>query len=121
MTEWANIGGALITLSMACMGILRPQWAASIVGLEAISVPGKSEFRATYGGLFIPLGLVPLVTMDPLAFLISGACWLGAAVGRVISILLDDANTMKNWGATGFEAMIALLLLIGTPMSVLFR
>jgi Domain of unknown function (DUF4345) len=121
MAEWANIGGALITLCMACMGLLKPQWAANIVSLEATSVPGKSEFRATYGGLFIPLGLVPLVTMDPLAFLISGTCWLGAAAGRIVSIAADDANTSKNWGATAFEAVIAFLLLVGAPISILVR
>ncbi len=121
MTEWVNMSGALITLAMACMGLLKPQWAANIVGLEATSVPGKSEFRATYGGLFIPLGLVPLVTMDPLAFLISGTCWMGAAVGRIVSIALDDANTAKNWGATMFESVIAFLLLIGSPIAMLLN
>ena len=55
---------------------------------------------------------------NDIAFLTVGLCWLGAAIGRVISIFLDHGNQAKNWIAVGFECAIAALLLVGLSVSV---
>ncbi len=119
--EILNIAGAVMTMGMGCLGLIFPQRAAAFTGLEAVTIPGRSEFRSTFGGLFLLAGLVPLVTMQPAAFLTLGLGWAGAASGRVISILADNANDPKNWIAVAFEATFAALLLLGSPFSLLLE
>ena len=117
--DWLNAVGACLTVGMGCLGLFFPARAASFTGLTATTIPGRSEFRATYGGLFVFAGALPLLTMDPTMFLLLGLSWAGAGFGRVVSILADDANSLKNWIAVLFEATFALLLMIGTPFELL--
>ena len=110
-----NQAGALGTLAMCLLGLLLPKTAAQFVGLQALTPAGRSEFRATYGGLWAPLALMPLITQDPIVFAVTGLCWAGAAAGRMVSIFLDDALDAKNLMAVGFELAFAALLLVGAP------
>lgn len=114
-----NLIGAAITAGFGLLGLIAPKRAADIVGLKALSKPGHSEFRATYGGLFLALGLAPFLMRDPAAFAIAGLAWLGAAGGRALSIRLDRAFSVKNVAAVGLEAVVGLLLLVGRPLDSL--
>ena len=58
---------------MSWIGLFLPARAAAITGLEAKTNAGRSEFRSSYGGLFIALGLIPLLSMEPIAFAVAGA------------------------------------------------
>lgn len=113
--------GAVGTVLMGCFGLFAPRAAADLVGLEPKTAPGRSEFRATYGGLWLPLGLAPLLTGTDLAYQIAGLCWLGAAMGRVASILVDRLGTPQNWGGVAFETLFAAALLMGAPFGGLLR
>ena len=119
MTDLLNLIGAIATMLMGAMGLFAPQTASKFVGLKSVTTAGEAEFRATYGGLFIGLGLAPLLTFHPLAFAAVGLAWLGAACGRIASIVLDRTASSKNIGAVVFETAFALLLLIGAPWSAL--
>lgn len=115
--EWLNFLGAAVTAIMGGIGLLTPSAAAALVGLEARTPPGRSEFRATYGGLFLCLGVAPLITGAPLLFAAAGLAWLGAALGRVLSIVADRTSTAKNWAAAGFETVVGLMLIVGGPLA----
>lgn len=117
MTDWLNLVGAIGTVGMGLLGLLAPTRASAFVGLKPLTPAGRSEFRATYGGLWIALGLVPLLSGEPLAYLMAGLCWALTAAGRLVSILLDRASDPRNWGATVFEGVFAALLLAGAPMA----
>jgi hypothetical protein len=110
-----NQVGALGTLAMSLLGLVLPKTAARFVGLQPLTPAGRSEFRATYGGLWAPLALMPLITQDPILFAVSGLCWTGAAVGRIASIILDEALDGRNVMAVGFELAFGALLLVGAP------
>lgn len=114
-TDLLNLGGAVGTLLMGLLGLASPKTAARFVGLQALTPAGRSEFRATYGGLWIPLALLPILTRDPMIFVVSGLCWAGAAAGRIASIVLDDARDARNLMAVAFELAFAILLLAGDP------
>jgi hypothetical protein len=116
---WLNIFGAVITTGMGLLGLFFPAKASSITGLQAVTVAGRAEFRGTLGVTFILMGLAPLLTKDAHAYLVVGLAWLGAALGRLVSMTLDDGNDRQNWGAVGFEAAIAVCLLAGAPFQVL--
>ena len=103
--------GALVTLGMGALGLLRPLAAARLIGLAPEGRLGRSELRATYGGLFAALGAFALVTRDEVAFTLVGAAWLGAAAARVADALLVGAADRSVWRAAVFEAGVALLLL----------
>ncbi|MGB3456376.1 MAG: DUF4345 family protein [Litorimonas sp.] len=119
MTELLNMVGAIATMMMGAMGLFAPRMAADFSGLKALTPTGQSEFRATYGGLFVAMGIVPLLTMHPLAFATAALCWMGAAAGRIVSVALDGALTPKNIGAVAFESAFALLLIVGAPWAAL--
>ncbi len=102
--------GALVTLGMGALGLLRPSLAARLTGLAPQGRLGASELRATYGGLFAALGLFALATRDEVAFMMAGAAWLGAAGARVGDAFLNGGDR-HVWGAACFEAAVALLLL----------
>lgn len=117
--EWFNGAGAGITILMGCLGLFLPDKAAALTGLVAATPAARAEFRGTLGVTFVFLGAVPLLSQSPYAFLTAGACWLGAAIGRVISIFVDDGNDRTNWGAVAFEGLVASLMLAGEPAALL--
>lgn len=105
---------------MGCLGLFFPEKASALTGLVASTPAARAEFRGTLGVTFIALGAVPLVSNSSYAFLTAGACWLGAAIGRIISIVADSGSDAKNWGAVAFELAVACLMLSGEPVRLLF-
>ncbi len=107
------IGGALGAYAM-----INPVWASKLVRLVAYEgkVEGRSEFRATYGGLFLlghAFAFWAVVTSQmgaDLAAAAIGAGWLGSGIGRLVSIALDKAATPLNWFNVAFEAVLGLAL-----------
>ncbi|WP_340691935.1 hypothetical protein [Hyphomonas sp.] len=91
--------------------LLSPAWASGIVRLVAEPDPekpgGYSEFRATFGGLFMfshlmtaallltvsrsDVNLLSVLVVLPLA-----AGWVGAAFGRTVSLVLDREENRSN-------------------------
>ena len=52
---------ALATAATGLLALVKPDAAYGFIGLNASGVRGVSEIRAIFGGLFIALGLAPLV------------------------------------------------------------
>ncbi len=118
--DWLNSAGAAVTVLMGCLGLFFPEKASALTGLVASTAAARAEFRGTLGVTFMFLGAVPLVSQSPYAFLTAGTCWLGAATGRIISIFADKGNDTKNWRAVAFESTVAILMLSGEPVRLLF-
>jgi hypothetical protein len=111
--EYMNTMGALITLGLGIFGTFFPLRAAKFTGLSWETKEGFSEFRATFGGLFVALGLFPLVSGMPVAYVLVGIVWVFTSFGRVLSIFLDQGLTQKNVKAVLFEGGIGTLMLVG--------
>jgi hypothetical protein len=103
--------GAVITLGLGVLGLFVPTRAASFANVQPVGLIGTSEIRATYGGLFVALGVACLLTQAPGVFLAAGLAWVGAAVGRLFSVFIDSSRSGKNLGGIVFELAIGLLLL----------
>jgi hypothetical protein len=103
--------GALITVALGLLGALAPAAAARLVGVQPVG--GVSEIRATYGGLFLGLGGACLVLQSPVAWLVAGIAWVGAALMRLPSLLLDKGSYPKALGGFALELTVGLLLLSG--------
>jgi len=103
--------GSCVTVGLGLLGLLGPRRAAQWVHLAPEGREGLAELRATYGGHFAALGVFTLVGQDPVAFALLGAAWIGTALGRLLSVLLDRSHATRNFGALLFEAILGVLLL----------
>lgn len=93
------------------MGLVAPSSAAAFTSLEPKGRIGRSEIRATYGGLFAAMGGYCLVAREPMVYTVLGVGWMGAAAGRLASVAADRSVAAKNLGGIVFEAAIGALLL----------
>lgn len=105
--------GALTTLALGLMGLLRPSAAAAFTSIEPIGPVGVSEIRATYGGLFAAMGAWALWAQSPAVFGVLAVAWAGAALGRLVSVAVDGSRSGQNLGGIAFEGVIALLCWTG--------
>jgi len=114
LSDWLAIAGASGTVLMGLLGLLAPARCAGFVGLFARDRTAFGEFRATYGGLFVALGVLPLWSGATMAFLAAALAWAGAACGRVVSMLVDGGwREPRNYAAVAFESAFAALLAMG--------
>jgi hypothetical protein len=105
----ANLG-ALATVGLGGLGLFAPAKAAALTSISAVGPNGRSEIRATYGGLFAAMGLSCLLVQAEAVFRTAGAAWIGAAIGRAWSVVVDRNFSLKNFGGLLFESLIGLLL-----------
>ena len=105
------IGGAVSVLA-GCLGLVWPRRVSAVIGLQLPGQLGVSEFRATYGGLFIGAGLATLVLGSRDAALVLGAAWAGAFAARAVSVVVDRSWSRENAAGLAVEAAVAALLLL---------
>lgn len=112
MTETINVIAALLTIGFGLFGFLAPAYTAAALDLAPTnSTMGLSEMRASVGGLFVVAGLAALILHTPLAYAMIGFAFAGAALGRVVSLMLDNPPVTKVLIFGGIEAALALWLI----------
>lgn len=95
------------------LGLIWPRPVSRVIGLELPGRLGVSEFRATYGGLFIGAGVAVLVIGSADAALVLGAAWLGAFAARVVSVVIDRNASRENLAGCAIEFAVGSLLVLG--------
>lgn len=110
-TQLAYLAAA-ITLILGVVGLLRPTAMSAITGLYATPAAphGMAALRATFGGLFMTLGVISAlgVLRRPASaswLRLVSLLWFGSAAGRIASITLDRSLAAGN--------VILLLLELG--------
>jgi hypothetical protein len=96
---------------LGCLGLLFPKRVGRVLGIKPDSPLGISEFRATYGGFFLCLGMGCLAAQSVQVFTVVGAAWCAAAFARIISYAVDSSRTAHNLSGVGVEAGIGLAML----------
>ncbi|HEX5006414.1 MAG TPA: DUF4345 family protein [Hyphomonadaceae bacterium] len=120
--QWTSVVALLACVIGGGLGgyaLINPRWASKLVRLipKEGRIEGKSEFRATYGGLFLGAHAfafwVVLAAYPGAEFAAAGvgAAWLGSGLGRIVSIALDKTGSGLNWFNVAFEAVLGLMLL----------
>lgn len=108
-----NIILALSSIVLGLFGWLGPKYTMATLNLTGhTDTMGMSEVRASAGCLFVGMGIGALLLGTQSAYLMLGFCWLGAAFGRLTSVVLDG-RTRKKWAFFGVEAGVGLVALIG--------
>lgn len=113
--------------ALGLVAMFAPKWAAGVVRLVADPNPDKpggfSEFRATYGGLLLLIHLSTLIillqpqlalTYKIFALFPVAMGWIGAGMGRSLSLLLDKQDNRANglipvWIPMEFALGLAIL------------
>jgi len=102
-----------MSVAAGMLGFLWPQQVSKAIGLGLPSQLAISEFRATYGGLFMGAGVAVLIIGSSDAARVLGAAWAGAFVARAISVIIDRSRSKENIAGLAIEAAVAALLLLG--------
>ncbi|WP_424971662.1 DUF4345 family protein [Dinoroseobacter sp. S76] len=112
MIDILNILIALLSIGLGCFGWLAPKFTMEALDLQrGATTMGVSEIRASAGALFVGLGVGALILGSPTAYAMVGFAWGGAAMGRLTSLLRDEAPTRRTWGFFATEAVVAALAL----------
>jgi hypothetical protein len=123
MTPRTQLGylAAILTLAFGLVGFLGPIWMAELLGLNAARLlpRGLSEVRSTYGAMFTVMGAVMLwaVPTRPrgIPYLRFAAfLWLGAGVGRFLSMIIDGVVTPFNFAGLAFQILIGVGALLAS-------
>jgi len=111
MIDILNILAALLTIAFGLFGFVAPRYTASALDLAPThSTMGLSEMRASVGGLFVVAGCAAIWIDDPLAYAMIGFAFVGAALGRCLSLIIDKPPLKKVLMFGGIEAALAAFL-----------
>ncbi|GGX45765.1 hypothetical protein GCM10007385_11570 [Tateyamaria omphalii] len=116
MIDFLNIVAAVLTIAFGLFGFVAPRYTASALDLAPThSTMGLSEMRASVGGLFVVAGLAAIWIDEPLAYAMIGFAFVGAALGRCLSLLFDKPPVKKVLIFGGIEVMLAAWFLAANP------
>jgi hypothetical protein len=107
-----KIVAALATAATGLLAFVKPDAVYGFTGLTAPGARGVSEVRAVFGGLFIALGLAPLILGTP-AYQMLGYGYLAIAVTRTISIVVDKSYARSNIISLAIEIVFGAILVAG--------
>ena len=101
----------ILTAVTGVFSLLLPNSTISFTGLQPLGGRGISEIRAVLGGLFIALGIAPLVFRGD-TFKMLGWAYLGIALVRLVSIFFDNSSVPSNWISLAVEIVFGLILIL---------
>lgn len=112
MTDILNIVAMALTIAFGLFGLLAPAYTASALDLVPTnSTMGLSEMRASVGGLFVVAAAAALFLNTPTGYAMIGFVYAGAAMGRFVSLMLDNPPFAKAFTFGAIEALLALWLI----------
>ena len=101
--------GALGTIVTGVISLVRPLAVTGFTGLNPNGARGLSEIRAVLGGLFIGAGTAALLRPASAGWAL-GMAYLGTAAGRLLSIVVDQAQDRSNWISLVWEIAFGIIL-----------
>lgn len=112
MITTLNVIAALLTIGFGLFGFLAPVHTANALDLAPTnSTMGLSELRASVGGLFVVSGIAVIWLNAPMAYTMLGIVYAGAALGRFLSLALDNPPFVKAATFGGIELVLAIWLI----------
>ena len=102
----------ILSLATAATGLLaffKPDAVYGFTGLTATGARGVSEIRAIFGGLFIALGVTPIIFEQ---YRLLGIAYLAIAVARAISMVVDKSYDRSNIISLVIEIVFGAILVI---------
>ena len=101
------------TVASGLVLVVKPESVSGFTGLAPDAARGITEIRAAMGGVFVALGVAPLVLRRP-AERVLGLVYLAIAAVRAPFMFADgSAEEQSNWIRLAFEVGAAGILLAG--------
>jgi hypothetical protein len=106
-----KIIAAVLTAATGLLALVKPTAVYGFTGLTAGGARGISEIRAIFGGLFIALGIAPLL-LGATAYTVLGAGYLAIAAARLASIFIDRSTGSSNLISLAIEIACGVILIL---------
>ena len=103
---------ALATIATGAVSLFRPESIRGFTGLVAEGPRGITEIRAIMGGVFIALGVAPLILGAPEAYRTLGITYLVIAVIRAVSMVVDRSVVSSNVISLVVEILFGMILML---------
>lgn len=115
--EWLAWGTAVITALFGLSMFLIPRLTLGALNLQpSLKHPeAVAEARSTIAGFYLGVSISALLMDQVFLWFAVGLCWAIAAFGRVVSILSDGGNTLRNW-----LFFIVQIVLAAAPLAFVF-
>ena len=107
-----QIIAAVGTILTGLFSLIKPEAITGFTGLRPEGGRGITEIRAILGGFFIALGAAPLFLNSPIAYMMLGIAYLGVAVVRGISMVVDKSIIQSNVISLIVEIIFGVILVI---------
>jgi hypothetical protein len=104
--------GIVGTILVGVVALLRPSAVVGFTGLQPLGGRGTTEIRAVLGGLFLGLGVAPLLLRTPAAYQTLGIGYLATGVVRAISMFTDKSLVASNTISLAWEILFGLALVL---------
>jgi hypothetical protein len=111
MLEILKVIAAVLTIATGTLSLFSPKSVPGFTGLQPVGGRGISEIRSILGGLFIALGIVPLV-LGGNTYAMLGWAYLGIGAVRLVSIFIDKASERSNWISLVVEVVFGVILVL---------
>ena len=111
----------VLSLLLGSAGLVYPDRVLGLLGFAVASTAHAAaalgEVRATYGGVFLVLGVSTLLAAgNPAAhrgrLTLLGLVWLGAAAGRLFGAYADGNPGLIGWLSAAFELAMGATLVV---------
>ena len=107
-----QIIAAIGTLLTGAVSLFKPESVTGFTGLHPEGGRGITEIRSILGGLFIALGVFPLIVNSPIAYMMLGVTYLGIAAVRAVSMFTDKSVVQSNVISLIVEIIFGVILVI---------
>lgn len=107
-----KLASAIATIATGLFSLVKPEAVRGFTGLLPEGGRGITEIRSILGGLFIALGLAPLILEEPAAYKMLGIAYLGIAIVRAPSMFLDQSVVSSNIISLAVEIVLGIILLL---------
>ncbi len=107
-----QIIAAIGTLLTGAVSLFKPESVTGFTGLHPEGGRGITEIRSILGGLFIALGVFPLIVNSPIAYMMLGVTYLGIAAVRAVSMFTDKSVVQSNIISLVVEIIFGVILVI---------
>ena len=104
--------GVIGTIITGIISLVRPLAVTGFTGLKPEGARGISEIRAVLGGLFIGIGVAVLFVPEPGAAKALGFAYLGTAIARLSSVVVDKSHDSSNYISAAWEAFFGVVLVL---------
>lgn len=112
MLNILQIIAAAVTILTGLFALLWPNRITGFTGIQPVGGRGVTEIRAIFGALLIALGVYPLLTGSPVAYVMLGVCYLAIGAVRLVSIFLDKSGVQSNWVSLAVEIVLGVVLVL---------